>query len=132
VGAFADKVAHLLGDCGDEALDAVAGGFPVRSGVAQVSASSSNAEPPTRPGGRTAPKPLSSLTVEEVGRALAGLGLNKLVPVFAANEVTGNLLANCEEAGDLMTEDFGVGSKPVAKVLMAKIEEWRAQGVSEL
>jgi hypothetical protein len=70
--------------------------------------------------------------VEELGRALAGLGLHKLVPIFAANGVTGKLLENCEDAADLMTEDFGVGSKPVAKMLMKEIEEWRVKGVGGL
>jgi hypothetical protein len=136
VGSFADKVVRLLNDCGDVALDAVVAavtdsvgataapatnGTSQRSDAAQVASSAS-----------LLARPLKSLTVEEVGRALAGLGLQKLIPVFATNRVTGNLLANCEDAADLMTEDFGVGSKPVAKVLMTQIDEWREKGVGGL
>jgi hypothetical protein len=69
--------------------------------------------------------------VEEVGRSLAALGLDKLILVFAANKVTGDLLANCDEAGDLMTEDFGVTSRPVAKVLMPRIKLWVVEGVTQ-
>lgn len=67
--------------------------------------------------------------MEEVGSLLDCSGFKKLRPIFAENEVTGMRLWDCESYEDLMTEDFGVGSKPVAKDLMRRIEAWRLAGV---
>jgi hypothetical protein len=70
------------------------------------------------------------LTVEELGRVVGALGLDELVPIFAARKVTGNLLSFCEEAAEL--EDFGVTSKPVERMLMAQIKQWKEHGVEVL
>jgi hypothetical protein len=128
VGAFAEKVVHLLGDCGDAALDAV-----VDSGVGLEPVSIQQHMQPAPPAPvitAVGARPLKSLTVEEVGRVLVGVGLSKLVPVFAANEVTGILLSNCRNVAELMSENFGVGSEVKARTLMELIEVWKAQGVS--
>jgi hypothetical protein len=140
VSGFADKVVHVLNDCGDAALDAV---VAVRADTthAPLAATPTNADapaltelpivPPATTTATTA-RPLKSLTVEELGRALAGLGLSTLVPVFAEKGITGILLSHCEDVSELMSEDFGVTSKVKARTLMEKLEEWRAQGVGGL
>jgi GTPase SAR1 family protein len=137
VGAFADKVVRLLQDCGDAALDAISApgteDNPARAGIAASAeplAQRQNVPPSSSPVPAASTRPLKSLTAEEVGRALGGIGLSTLVPIFAEKGVTGTLLASCEEVSDLMSEEFGVTGKVMARALMKQIEEWNAQGVS--
>jgi GTPase SAR1 family protein len=142
VGSFADKVVRLLHDCGDAALErivvlaaeenrpsagvaAAAEPAPQRQNV--PSSSSPLPAASTQP---VSTRPLKSLTAEELGRALGGIGLSTLVPIFAEKGVTGKLLSHCEEVAELMSEDFGVTSKVKARTLLEQIEEWNAQGVS--
>jgi GTPase SAR1 family protein len=136
VGGFADKVGRLLSDCGDAALDAVVaavGSSMQHSDAASLVRPAVEASVvPKVTAGAPGTRPLKSLTVEEVGHVLAALELDKLIPIFAANKVTGKLLANCEEAADLMSEEIGVPGKILARTLMEQIEEWRTQGVSGL
>jgi hypothetical protein len=136
VGSFADKVVRLLNDCGEAALAGVSSPAPEWSKLgATVSAAAATAlstSPHPAPASAHGTRPLKSLTVEEVGTLLTALKLQKLVPIFAANEVTGNILSFCEEFGDLMAEDIGVTSKPTAKALMEKVTEWIAHGVCGL
>jgi hypothetical protein len=133
VGSFADKVVRLLNDCGAPLLDAVVG-----NAIPDVTVNSAsvptlvNAVVPTMAASTGGTRQLKSLTVEELGRALTSVGFATLVPTFAEKEVTGKLLANCEEVADLMTEDFGVASKAKARTLLEQVEEWRAQGVGGL
>jgi hypothetical protein len=148
VGVFADKVVQLLRNCGDAALNAVAG---ASEGAVSASASlcadntpldhSASADVLPVLEASRAPlvtvtvagtRLLKSLSVQEVGRALADLGLSKLIPIFAANEVTGKLLSNIEDLSELMSEDVGVPTKLIARTLMEQILEWRTQGVSGL
>jgi hypothetical protein len=140
VGSFADKVVRLLRDCGDAALDAVAAtsGDTAGADVAPTTAIEAAKAPPVAQSssvpatGVATIRPLKSLTVEEVGHALAALELDKLIPIFAANKVTGKLLASCDEVSELMSEDVGVPTKLIAKMLLEQIEEWKTQGVSGL
>jgi hypothetical protein len=128
VSEFANKVTRLLNDCDVAALDAVVADHAVSAATA-ISAlrAASPADVVVTPAAE--PKQLKSLTVEELGRALVGVGMSNLVPVFAEKEVTGKLLANCEDVAELMSEDFGVATKAKARTLLEQVEEWRAQGV---
>jgi hypothetical protein len=134
VGGFADKVVRLLNDCGDAALTSVCAiameSAKVGTAVPAVVVAPNSALPAVASTQGT--RPLKSLTVEEVGTLLTALDLGKLVPIFAANRVSGNILSFCEEFGDLMAEDVGVTSKPTAKALMEKVTEWAEHGVSGL
>jgi hypothetical protein len=56
------------------------------------------------------------------------MGFDDLIPVFATRKVTGKHLSFCEEAAEL--RDFGVESKPVARMLMAQIKQWLEHGVA--
>jgi GTPase SAR1 family protein len=134
VGAFADKVVRLLSDCGDAALNAVVATSTDSGSAAPVPLPATPAPlavASAAPAGMES-RPLTSLSVEDLGRALAGLGMSTLVPIFAEKGVNGNLLSNCEEAADLMSEEFGVTGKVMARTLMKQIDAWRAQGVSGL
>jgi hypothetical protein len=64
-------------------------------------------------------------------QALLGrCGFEKAMPAFLSNKVTGKRLWFCEEYGELLGEEFGLTSKPLARELMELIEGWRASGVS--
>jgi hypothetical protein len=139
VGSVAGTVVHLLSDCGDAALDAVVVApvdmqVPATVLSASPSAATLELEVSATPTASavTVMRPLKSLTVEELGQALSRLGLDTLVPVFAEKGVTGILLSHCEDAAELISEDFGVVSRGEADALMEKLEEWKAQGVSGL
>jgi GTPase SAR1 family protein len=141
VESFAGKVVTLLEDCGD--LSAAQSSAPaVHAMLPAVQAAPFASHDPPVPAVSPAPAAtakaapqrtglaLKDLTAEEVGELLERSGYKKVRPVFLANEVTGKHLFLCEEFADLMTEDFGVVSKPVAKLLMESIEGWRRDGVS--
>jgi GTPase SAR1 family protein len=130
-GVFADRVVRLLSDCGDAALDAVVAS-PADLARAVAATAAATAPPLPMEAPRTAMRPLSTLSIEELGQVLASVGLNKLVPIFAANEVSGAILDSCDELSELMSEEVGVTSKLLAKALMKQIEAWRTQGVSGL
>jgi hypothetical protein len=67
--------------------------------------------------------------VAELGELLERSGFKKLRPVFLENEVSGSHLCYCEDFEELMSDDFGVASKPIAKRLMDCIADWKAKGV---
>jgi hypothetical protein len=72
---------------------------------------------------------LRDLTVEELGELLEHTGFKKVRPVFAENEISGSHVCYCEDFEELMSEDFGVTSKPIAKRLMDCIADWKIHGV---
>jgi GTPase SAR1 family protein len=144
VGGFADKVVRLLSDCGDAALDGVvtqsgengSAGAEVAPATTVVAANAPHLAEQSLVPALAVPKgfqSLKSLTVEEVGRALAAVALDKLIPIFATNKVTGEILTTCETVSQLMSTDVGVHSRLLAKTLLGHIdEEWKIQGVSGL
>jgi GTPase SAR1 family protein len=111
---------------------------PVSTGTTPTHTTAASTTVPATPGTDATATPtrqlgnqkLRSLSVDELGQVLASLGFEKLVPVFAANKVSGRRLVHCDEYTDLMGEDFGVASRPLARELMELIEEWREQGVN--
>jgi hypothetical protein len=142
VESFAGKVVALLEDCGDASAAHVSlppVQAPVQAPVqsAPVSGSGGGGGGGDAVGAAAAVKAatqstglaLKDLTAEEVGKLLERSGYKKVRPVFLANEITGQHLCLCEEFADLMAEEFGVTSKPVAKLLMASIETWRKDGI---
>jgi GTPase SAR1 family protein len=133
VGDFAKKVVRLLHDCGSDALDTVVAEVVVQ-GVPPDPVSTKPAAVSQRVESVAAAesRPLESLTVEDVGRALAAIEMDFLVPILAEKRVSGALLDSCEGVEDLMSEDIGVTSKLKARTLMKRIEGWRANGVSGL
>jgi hypothetical protein len=132
VGGFADKVVRLLNDCGDAALAGVCSPAPMLTKPEDTvpAGTAAPSTPHAPPASAEGTRPLKSLTVEEVGTLLTALDFGKLVPIFAANRISGNILSFCEEFGDLMAEEVGVTSKLAAKALMEKIKEWTEHGVS--
>jgi hypothetical protein len=138
VEEFAEKVVRLLQDCGDAALDSVVPDTSASSSITTPLQVPISAAPPAEVAPLTpvvasgGARPLKSLSVEEVGRVLLAIEMDSLVPLFAEKRVNGMLLHACEEAAELMSEDFGLTSKVKARALMGRIEEWRAGGVSLL
>jgi GTPase SAR1 family protein len=139
VEEFAEKVVRLLQDCGDAALDSVVPDTSAHSCTAVSLQVPVSTVPQLTEVGALTPvvacggaRPLKSLSVEEVGRVLLAIEMDSLVALFAEKRVNGMLLHACEEAAELMSEDFGLTSKVKARALMGRIEEWRAGGVSLL
>jgi hypothetical protein len=132
VEVFAEKAVRLLSDCAPEALDAVVGKLPAaesgKEGAAPTAPSAVSPAPPAPAPGAT--RSLKELSVDELQALLRRCGLDKAMPAFLSNKVTGKQLWFCEEYGELLGEDFGLTSKPLARELMEQIEEWRANGVS--
>jgi hypothetical protein len=136
VEAFAAKVLHLLGECGSAALDSVASAAPAPAPASAGRATGTSPTPAPAGGGAVSTsvagskRPLKELTVAEVGELLVKCELASLVPVFAAKEVKGRRLANCEGYADLMDKSIGVDSAMVAKELWDLVEEWKMEGVA--
>jgi hypothetical protein len=134
VEVIAEKAVRLLGDCGAEALGAVVGKLPaVESSKEGAASATSAAVAPATPSSnpRAITRSLKELSVDELQTLLQRCGLNKAMPAFLSNKVTGKQLWFCEEFGELLGEDFGLTSKPLARELMEQIEEWRANGVGD-
>jgi hypothetical protein len=81
--------------------------------------------PPPQPKKDT--KPLSSLTVEEVSALLLSLRLGKFVDQLRENEVDGATLALCKSETEIV--EAGVSMQLKARVLLAKIQEYKVEGV---
>jgi len=128
VEVFATKAVDMLSDCvqKEEAMAPAAATAAIASPSAPVSVPSS--QPSPGGGGGGVHKALEDLSVEEVGHLMEKVGFGKLKENFAANEITGMLLACCDEAADLQDDTYGV-SKPLAKGLIKKIVEWKEKGV---
>jgi hypothetical protein len=72
-------------------------------------------------------KPLSSLSVEEVSMLLHSLRLGKFVDQLRENEVDGATLALCKSEEEIV--EVGVSMQLKARVLLAKIQVYRVEGV---
>jgi len=72
-------------------------------------------------------KPLSDLTLVEVGYLLEHLSLAKYKSEFLSNEVTGMLLCSCESAEDI--KELGVSTAPQARLLFSHVQQYKTSGV---
>jgi hypothetical protein len=132
VETFAEKVVRLLHDCGEAALNAVvasadAGGASVDTVSSQKESAGAIRGAESVEAGDS--RSLKDLTVEELGELLERTGFQKVRPVFLQNHISGSHLCYCEDFEELMSDDFGVASKPIAKRLMDCIADWKANGV---
>jgi hypothetical protein len=64
-----------------------------------------------------------------VGALLESVQLDAAKKPLAANSVTGRSLSYCEEVEDLLSPEYGLSSKGLARGLMAHIEKWKEAGV---
>jgi hypothetical protein len=77
-------------------------------------------------------RPQDSLTVEELSRGLAGVGLQLMVSILAENGATDTLLDSCESVEDLSSSNVSVPTILKARTLMKHIEKWKVHGVCGL
>jgi hypothetical protein len=69
-------------------------------------------------------KPLSELTVGEVGRLLEWIGFDEYKAVFAKNKIDGKCLMKCNTVEDAVS--MGIPITVKASVLLDEIRKWKA------
>ena len=69
-------------------------------------------------------KPLSELTVGEVGRLLESIEFDEYKAVFAKNKIDGKCLMNCTTIEDVVS--MGIPITVKASLLLDEIRKWKA------
>ena len=72
-------------------------------------------------------KPLSELTVGEVGRLLESIGFDEYKAVFAKNKIDGKCLIECNTSDDVV--NVGISIVVKARIFLKKVMIWKATGV---
>ena len=72
-------------------------------------------------------KPLSELSVHEVGIVLEALKLGKYKETLLSNEIDGKCLMKCHTVEDV--KEMGIPMTVKASLLLDEIRKWRATGV---
>jgi hypothetical protein len=72
-------------------------------------------------------KPLSELTIGEVGRLLESIEFDEYKAVFAKNKIDGKCLMKCNTVEDV--KEMGILMTVKASLLLDKIRKWKATGV---
>ena len=72
-------------------------------------------------------KPLSELTIGEVGRLLVSIEFDEYKAVFAKNKIDGECLLKCNTVEDV--KEMGIPMTVKASLLLDKIRKWKATRV---
>jgi hypothetical protein len=72
---------------------------------------------------------LQDLTAEEVGQLMVRAHLDPLRDIFQTRGVGGMMLFYVEEVSDLLSAEYGLTSKGLARGLLERIVEWKRDGV---
>ena len=72
-------------------------------------------------------KPLSELTVGEVGRLLVSIEFDEYKAVFAKNKIDGKCLMKCNTVEDVV--NMGISIVVKASLLLDEIRKWKTTGV---
>ena len=72
-------------------------------------------------------KPLSELTINEVGRLLVSIEFDEYKAVFVENKIDGKCLVECNTVEDVV--NMGVSIVVKARVFLKKVMTWKATGV---
>ena len=72
-------------------------------------------------------KPLSELSVHEVGTVLEALKLGKFKETLISNDIDGECLMKCNTVEDV--KEMGITMTVKASILLDKIKNWKATGV---
>ena len=72
-------------------------------------------------------KPLSELTIGEVGRLLESIGFDEYKAVFAKNKIDGECLMKCNTVEDVV--NMGISIVVKASLLLDEIRKWKTNGV---
>jgi hypothetical protein len=72
-------------------------------------------------------KPLSELTIGEVGRLLESIEFDEYKGVFAKNKIDGNCLIECNTSDDVV--NMGISIVVKARIFLNKVMIWKANGV---
>ena len=72
-------------------------------------------------------KPLSELTVGEVGRLLVSIEFDEYKAVFAKNKIDGRCLMKCNTVEDVV--NMGISIVVKASLLLDEIRKWKTTGV---
>lgn len=100
--------------------------LPADSGTVSAKLSASVTGPLSTAGASDS-RPLSELSMAEVGGLLSALSLGKYVEAFKRNEVDGATLASCRKELDI--KELGVAMHTKANLLWAKVQEFQTNGV---
>ena len=73
-------------------------------------------------------KPLSELTIGEVGRLLESIEFDEYKAVFAKNKIDGKCLMKCNTVEDAVS--MGIPITVKASLLLDEIRKWKITGVS--
>ena len=69
-------------------------------------------------------KPLSELTIGEVGRLLVSIEFDEYKAVFAKNKIDGRCLIECNTSDDVV--NMGISIVVKARLLLDEIRKWKA------
>ena len=72
-------------------------------------------------------KPLSELSVHEVGRLLESIEFDEYKAVFAKNKIDGKCLMRCNTVADVV--NMGISIVVKASLLLDEIRKWKTTGV---
>ena len=72
-------------------------------------------------------KPLSELTIGEVGRLLEWIEFDEYKGVFAKNKIDGKCLIECNTSDDVV--NMGISIVVKARIFLKKVMIWKANGV---
>ncbi len=72
-------------------------------------------------------KPLSEVTIGEVGRLLESIEFDEYKAVFAKNKIDGKCLMKCNTVEDVV--NMGISIVVKASLLLDEIRKWKASGV---
>ena len=72
-------------------------------------------------------KPLSELTIGEVGRLLESIEFDEYKAVFAKNKINGKCLMKCNTVKNV--KEFGIPITVKADILLDEIRKWKTIGV---
>lgn len=72
---------------------------------------------------------LEDLSVQDVGALMDFIHLHPLREVLISHQVSGIMLSYCEGVDDLLSKEYGLGSRGLAGGLMKKIQDWKVNGV---
>ncbi len=72
-------------------------------------------------------KPLTELTIGEVGRLLESIEFDEYKAVFVKNKIDGECLMKCNTVEDVV--NMGISMTVKASLILDKIRKWKASGV---
>jgi hypothetical protein len=121
-------VLHLLTDCVAAAAPTTAAANTSVSVSALIS-QPTHASPLNNTTTTTTVRPLKELTVEEIGDLMVAVNMTPLQGILLSHNVSGLMLHYCDAYEELLSAEYGLTTKGLARGLFELITEWKANGV---